>query len=87
MNFTRLAVAALTAWAAFLLIGSVVHGVLLTDLYARQASGVRADPMSSWVGFGVALIGFFAFAYTRTQKATKVDRESTRVRGSACSWR
>jgi hypothetical protein len=64
MNFSRLAVAALTAWAAFLLIGSVVHGVLLTDLSARQASGVRDDPMSSWVGFGMALIGFFAFAYT-----------------------
>ncbi len=64
MNFSRLVVAALTAWAAFLLIGSVVHGVLLTDLYARQATGVRGDPISPAVGFGLALIGFFAFAYT-----------------------
>ena len=64
MNFSRLAVAALTAWAAFLLIGFLVHGVLLTDFYARQASGIRVDPMSPAVGFGVALIGFFAFVYT-----------------------
>ena len=63
MNFSRLAAAALTSWAAFLLIGSVVHGVLLTGLYAQQASGVRSDPMSPAVGFGLALIGFFAFAY------------------------
>ena len=64
MNFARLAVAALTSWAAFLLIGSLVHGVLLTDLYRQQASGVRSDSMSPWVGFGLALVGFFAFAYT-----------------------
>ena len=64
MNFSRLVLAALTSWAAFLVIGSVVHGVLLTDLYAEQASGVRSEAMTPGVGFGLALIGFFAFAYT-----------------------
>jgi len=63
MNFSRLALAALTSWAAFLLVGSVVHGVLLTDLYAQQSSGVRNESVSPVVGFGVVLIGFFAFSY------------------------
>ena len=62
MNFSRLALAALLAWGAFLLIGSFVHTVLLTDLYAR-ATGIRADAIHPSVGFGVALVGFFAFAY------------------------
>ena len=64
MNFPRLALAALTAWAAFLVVGFVVHGVLLTELYARHAAGVRSDAMSPVVGLAVALVGFFAFAYT-----------------------
>ena len=64
MNFPRVTLAALTSWAAFLLIGSLVHGVLMSDLYARHASGVRSDAMSPVAGFGVALVGFFAFAYT-----------------------
>ena len=63
MNFSRLALAALTSWAAFLLVGSLVHGVLLTDLYPQQSSGVRNELVSPVVGFGVALIGFFAFSY------------------------
>ena len=65
MNFSRLAVAASAAWVAFIIIGYVVHGVLLTDLYARQASALRpggnAHPM---YGFGAALVGFFVFAYS-----------------------
>ena len=65
MNFSRLAVAASVAWVAFVIIGYVVHGVLLTDLYAQQASSLRpggdAHPM---YGFGAALVGFFAFAYS-----------------------
>ena len=63
MHFSRLALAALTSWAAFLLVGSLVHGVLLTDLYAQQSSGVRNESVSPVVGFGVAPIGFFAFSY------------------------
>ena len=63
MNFSRLALAALTSWAAFFLVGFLVHGVLLTDLYAQQSSGVRNESVSPVVGFGVALIGFFAFSY------------------------
>lgn len=65
MNFPRLAAAALAAWVAFLGIGYVVHGVLLTGLYERAASGFRpADDRHPAIGFGLALIGFFAFAYT-----------------------
>lgn len=64
MNFPRLAVAAASAWIAFVAIGSLVHGVLLADLYAEQASGVRAEGEAHpALGFGLALIGFFAFAY------------------------
>ncbi len=47
-----------------------MHGVLLTDLYARQVSGVRGDPMSSWVGFVVAS-SVSSLLPTRTQRATK----------------
>lgn len=65
MNFPRLAIAAVAAWVAFVLIGSVVHGMLLTDLYSQQVSGIRVgDETNAFVGFGVALVGFLAFAYT-----------------------
>lgn len=65
MNFSRLAVAASVAWVAFVVIGYVVHGVLLTDLYAEQTSVRRAGGEAHPVyGFAAALVGFFAFAYT-----------------------
>ena len=64
MNFSRLAVAAFAAWVAFVIIGYVVHGVLLTDLYARQASALRpGGDVHSMYGFGAGLVGFFVFAY------------------------
>jgi hypothetical protein len=64
MNFPRLAVAAASAWIAFVAIGSVVHGVLLADLYVEQARGVRGEGETHpALGFGLALVGFFAFAY------------------------
>ena len=63
MNFTRVAVAAVVAWVAFIVIGSLVHTVILDDLYASQElSGNGAtEPVT---GFLLALLGFFAFAYT-----------------------
>lgn len=65
MNFPRLALAAVSAWVAFMAIGWVAHGVFLTDLYTRRAAGIRGEgASSSAIGFAVALIGFFAFAYT-----------------------
>ena len=65
MNFSRLAVAASVTWVAFVAIGYVVHGVLLTDLYAEQTSVRRAGEEAHPVyGFAAAFVGFFAFAYT-----------------------
>lgn len=63
MNFTRVAVAAVVAWVAFIVIGSLVHTVILDDLYASQElSGNGAtEPVT---GFLLALLGFSAFAYT-----------------------
>lgn len=65
MNFSRLAVAAIVAWAAFVAIGYLVHGMLLTDLYEQGSSAQRTDTDTNpLLGFAVALLGFFAFAYT-----------------------
>ena len=65
MNFLRRAVAAVIAWVAFMAIGWLVHGVLLTELYARQGAAVRGGGETApAIGFAVALIGFLAFAYT-----------------------
>ncbi len=63
MNFRRVAVAAVAAWVAFLVIGSVVHTVVLDDLYASQElSGIgETEPLT---GFLLALVGFFVFTYT-----------------------
>ncbi len=64
MNFARLAVAAVAAWVASLFVGYVVNAVLLADLYAQHASVFR--PMADQhlaLGFLVALLGFFVFAY------------------------
>lgn len=66
MNFPRVVLAAVAAWSAYLAISLVVHGVLLTDLYAEHATVMRsnAEQMDILpIGFAFALIGFFAFAY------------------------
>ncbi|HJN42636.1 MAG: hypothetical protein QGI10_03040 [Vicinamibacterales bacterium] len=62
MNFSRVAVAAVVAWVAFVVIGYVVHSIILDDLYASQelAGIVETEP---WTGFLLALLGFFVFAY------------------------
>ena len=65
MNFPRLALAAVIAWIAFIVLGWLVHGVFLTDLYTRQVAGIRGEGASNSASyFALALIGFFAFAYT-----------------------
>ena len=63
MNLTRVAVAAVVAWVAFVVIGYVVHTVVLGDLYASQELSGRGET-EPLTGFLLALLGFFAFAYT-----------------------
>jgi hypothetical protein len=63
LNLTRVAVAAVVAWVAFLVIGYVVHTMILGGLYANEALP-RGEGPSTLTGFLLALLGFFAFAYT-----------------------
>jgi len=66
MNFTRVAMAALAAWVLYMVVGYLVHGVLLRDLYMEYAGVMRLEAEAQAilpVNFGVVLVGFFAFAY------------------------
>jgi hypothetical protein len=66
MNLKRVGVAALAAWALYLFFGFVVHGVLLKDLYLQHVPHIRPETEANAIlpiGFGVSLVGFFAFAY------------------------
>jgi hypothetical protein len=66
MNFTRVAMAALAAWVLYMVMGYLVHGVLLRDLYMEYAGVMRLEAEAQAilpVNFGVVLVGFFAFAY------------------------
>jgi hypothetical protein len=66
MNFTRVAMAAIAAWALYFGISFVVHGVLLKDTYMHYAGVMRPEAQANAIlplGFGFALVGFFAFAY------------------------
>lgn len=63
MNFTRVAMAAVAAWVAFLVVGSTVHSVMLEGIYPRQP-GLGPGAAGQGVGFALALLGFLAFAYT-----------------------
>jgi hypothetical protein len=68
MNFLRVGLAALAAWALYLALGFLIHGVMLADLWASlQRDGVArssatADAMMP-VGFALALPGALAFTY------------------------
>ena len=65
MNFPRVAMAAVAAWAMYLVLSYLVHGLLLADTYAQHA-GMRSPADQQAIlpfGLGFALIGFFAFAY------------------------
>jgi hypothetical protein len=67
MNFARVAMAAVVAWVVYLGVSFFVHTVLLRDLYLQHLSAMRPEADQNAilpVGFIVALVGFFAFAYT-----------------------
>ena len=67
MNFARVALAAIAAWVLYMAMGYLVHGVLLRDLYLQYAAVMRPEAEAAAIlpiGFGFALVGFFAFAYT-----------------------
>ena len=69
MNFLRVGLAALAAWAVYLALGFLIHGVMLADLWTSlQREGIArssatADAMMP-MGFALALPGALAFAYT-----------------------
>lgn len=67
MNFARIALAAIVAWAVSIPVGYVVNEIILKSLYAANASALRTDAAITAhlpYAFGFMLIGFFAFAYT-----------------------
>lgn len=68
MNFARVGLAALAAWVTFMVLGFLIHGVMLDDMWqglirdgvARSTAGANALlPL----GMGLALPGALAFAY------------------------
>jgi hypothetical protein len=66
MNFARVALAAVVAWIVYLGVSFLVHAILLKDIYLQHASFMRPEAEQNAIlpiGFGFALIGFFAFAY------------------------
>ena len=66
MNFPRVALAAVASWVLYLGIGFLVHAVLLKDTYAEYVGVMRPEAQANAIlpiAFGVALVGFFAFAY------------------------
>lgn len=68
MNFARVGLAALAAWAVYLALGFLIHGVMLADLWAAlQRDGVARSAATGSalmpLGFGLALPGALAFAY------------------------
>ena len=67
MNLPRVALAAVAAWVVYLGVSVLVHAVLLADLYQQHARAMRAQAEQMAIlpfGFALALLGFFAFAYT-----------------------
>jgi hypothetical protein len=66
MNFARVALAAVVTWVVYLGVSFVVHAVLLKDIYLQHVSAMRPQAEQTAIlpiGFGFALVGFFAFAY------------------------
>ena len=54
MNFTRVALAALAAWVAFVVVGSFVHSAMLDGLYPRRP-GLGPGTVGQSTGFAVVL--------------------------------
>jgi len=64
MNFTRLALAAVSAWVLSLAIGFVVNSWLMAEIYEAHAHVFRPQTeMNLPLGFALQLVAFFAFAY------------------------
>ena len=66
MNFARVAVSALAAWAVSIPVGYVVNDILLKDLYTANAAAFRPEAamMANMpLGMAASLVGYFAFAY------------------------
>ena len=66
MNFPRVALAAVAAWVLYLGMGFLVHAVLLKNTYMQYVGMMRPEAEANGIlpiGFGVALVGFFAFSY------------------------
>lgn len=68
MNFARVGLAALAAWAVYLALGFLIHDVMLADLWAAlQRDGVARSSATANalmpLAMGLALPGALAFAY------------------------
>lgn len=68
MNFGRVALAAVAVWGAYVAVGALVHGVVLSELWEQlyRDGVVRSDAMAATVRpyvLALALPGSFAFAY------------------------
>jgi hypothetical protein len=66
MNFPRVAIAAVVSWVVYLGVSFLVHAVLLRNIYLQHMASMRPEAEANAIlpiGFGFALIGFFAFAY------------------------
>ena len=66
MNYTRVAIAAVVAWAVSVVVGFVVNEVLLADVYAANQAVMRPEAeifRMLPIGFVFLLLGFFTFAY------------------------
>ncbi|MEW5984898.1 MAG: hypothetical protein AB1806_21295 [Acidobacteriota bacterium] len=64
MDFGRVAAAALAGWAASVVIGTYVTPLLLDEFYRQHAPLFRSGAEQyGAIGFGLAVVGFFVFAY------------------------
>ena len=68
MNYMRVGLAAMAVWAAYLAVGLLIHGVMLSDVWEslHRDGAVRTEAMTRTVlpvGFGLALPGSLVFAY------------------------
>lgn len=68
MNYPRILMAAIAVWTAYVAVGALLHGVMLSDLWEQlyRDGNVRSDAMAATVrpyALALALPGAFAFAY------------------------
>ncbi len=68
MNYPRLLLAALAVWVAWFVLGFLIHGVMLADVWEglHRDGAIRTQAMSRTVmpvGVGLALVGSLVFSY------------------------